>query len=111
MVLAILDLFCSIGGSVGSAVASAIWTGSFPKYLAKYLPSDAPLEKIYESLDVQISYPMGIPIRDGINQAYSNSQRLMLITSMCGLVVTWLCVTLWRDIRVKDFKQTNGLVV
>lgn len=111
VVLAVLDLFCRIGGSVGSAISSAIWTCSLPKYLAKYLPADVPLDKIYESLDVQISYPMGTPIRDGINQAYTNSQCLMLNTSMCGLVVTWLCISLWRDIRVSDFKQTKGLVV
>lgn len=72
MVLAILDLFCSIGGFVGSSVASAIWTSSFPKYLVKYLPAEAPFDEIYESLDVQISCPMGTLILDCINQSYSN---------------------------------------
>jgi hypothetical protein len=110
VIIAILDLFSSIGWAIGGSISSAIWTGTFPKELAKRLPADAPLMDIYASLPTQISFPMGTPTRDAINASYSASQRYMLTTSMCLLAVGWGCSWLWRDINIKKRKQVEGLV-
>lgn len=109
-IIAILDLFSAVGSAVGGTVATAIWTATFPKKLRKYLPADAPVTTIYTSLNDQLSYAKGTAMRDGINHAYSDAQRIMLIVSTVILAVGLFCAALWRDIKVKDFKQTKGLV-
>ncbi|OAA69122.1 general substrate transporter [Cordyceps fumosorosea ARSEF 2679] len=111
VVIAILDLFASIGSAIGSTISGAIWTGTFKNELTKRLPSDAPVNAIYASLVKQLSYAKGTPIRTGIADAYSASQQYMLATSVCLLAVAWGCVWLWRDINIHTKKQVKGNVV
>lgn len=110
VILACLNLFCGIGSAIGQTVSAAIWTGSFPNALERYLPEDAEVVQIYSKLTTQLSYPLGSPERDGIIRAYGYSQRLMLITSLGGLAGACICVCLWRNINVKNMKQTKGIV-
>ena len=112
VVLAIEGMFASIGGGIGSSVAAAIWTGVFPARLAEYLPADAQanLTTIYGSIDVQSSYPVGSDTRHAINHAYADAQRYMIIASTTVLVVALVSVAVWRDIKVKEFKQVKGTV-
>jgi hypothetical protein len=113
VILAVEGMFASVGGAIGSTVAGAIWTGTFPNKLAEYLPADAQanLTDIYESLNVQISYEWGSETRTAIAHAYGESQRYMLIAATAILVLALVSVAVWRDIQVKDFKQTKGRVV
>lgn len=110
VILACLNLFCSIGSAVGATVSGAIWTGTFPQALARNLPEDVDVASIYGQLPVQLSYPFGRPERDGIIRAYGYSQRLMLITSLGGLAGACIAVLCWRNINVKNLKQTKGVV-
>lgn len=110
VLIAILDLFCSVGTAIGSSVAAAIWTGTFRKALEKHLPAGAPIDRIYASLYSQLGFVAGSEIREGISLAYGDSQRYMLITSTCVLGGAFICVLLWRDI-VLDNKQVKGHVV
>lgn len=111
-VLAMESMVASIGGAIGSTIAAAMWTGIFPKNLAKFLPEEAQadLPTIYGVLDVQSSYPVGSPTRDGINRAYGDTQRLMLIAATCLYSVTLVSVMMWKDINVRDIKQRKGLL-
>ncbi|KND86891.1 Siderophore iron transporter mirB [Tolypocladium ophioglossoides CBS 100239] len=111
VIIAILDLFAGVGNAIGRAISSAIWSGTFRDALAKRLPSDAPIDSIYGSLPIQLSYDPGSPERDAISDAYSESQRYMLITSTCFVAVGWVCTWLWRDIRLRDKVQVQGHVV
>jgi len=111
VIIAILDLFGSIGSAAGGTVATAVWTGVFPQRLARYLPSDVAVSEIYGSIVAQMSYPEGSPARNAINRAYGDSQRYMLITSVCLLGGALISVALWRDINVKATKQVKGIVV
>lgn len=111
VILAILDLFGSVGYALGSTVSTAIWTGTFPAALEKYLPPGSPIDSIYGSIYSQLAYPIGSPIREGIRMAYGDAQRYMLITSTCLLACGLICVALWRDIKIKDIKQVKGNVV
>ncbi|KAK3303906.1 major facilitator superfamily domain-containing protein [Chaetomium strumarium] len=108
-ILAILDLFSSVGYAVGSTVSAAIWTGSFPAALRRHLPAGAPVEAIYSSLYTQLGYVWGSPIRQGIALAYADAQRYMLITSVCLLAGALIATAFWRDVKLKD-KQVKGLV-
>ncbi|KAK5996835.1 MFS siderochrome iron transporter 1 [Cladobotryum mycophilum] len=111
VIIAVLDLFSSIGSAIGSTISAAIWTGTFKKALIKNLPADAPVDAIYGNLYTQLGYEKGTPIRSGISQSYGESQRYMLITSVCFLVAGWACTWLWRDIKLRDKKQTKGNVI
>lgn len=112
VIIAVLNLFCSIGSAVGSSVSSAIWTGTFYNNLTKHVPAGVNIKDIYASLPNQLKYKWGSPERMGIAQAYADSQRLMLITSICMLSLALIAATLWRDINVKNIKkQVKGRVV
>ncbi|KIE03076.1 general substrate transporter, partial [Metarhizium majus ARSEF 297] len=111
VIIAILDLFSGVGNAIGRAISSAIWAGTFKDALRKRLPADAPIDSIYGSLPIQMSYEPGSEERIAISEAYSESQRYMLITSTCFVVVAWACTWVWRDIKLKDKKQTKGYVV
>lgn len=109
VIIAILDLFSSVGNAIGSTVSVSIWTGTFREELAKRLPAEAPVQSIYNSLPIQLSYPPGTPERAMIAEAYSVSQRYMLITSTCLLAAAWACSWMWRDIKIKGMKQVDAL--
>lgn len=111
VIIAILNLFCSIGSAVGSTVASAIWTSTFYNNLSKHVPSNVNVADIYASLPKQLSYKWGSPERLGIAQAYGDSQRLMLITSICMLSLALIASAFWRDMNIKNMKQVKGRVV
>ncbi|KXX78249.1 Siderophore iron transporter mirB [Madurella mycetomatis] len=113
VVLAVEGMFASVGGAVGLTVAGAIWNGVFPQRLADYLPpeSQGNLTAIYGSLNVQLSYPVGTPTRTAIQHAYGDAQRIMIIASTVIQVISLVSVMVWRDIKVKDFKQVKGRVI
>ncbi|KAF4634459.1 hypothetical protein G7Y89_g3664 [Cudoniella acicularis] len=113
VVLAVEGMFSSIGGAIGATIAGAIWTGVFPVRLAEYLPIETRgnLTEIYESIDVQTSYAVGSATRDAINRAYGDAQKLMIIAATAVLVLAIVSVAVWRDIKVKDFKQVRGRVL
>jgi MFS family permease len=110
-IIAILNLFGSIGSAVGGTVATAIWTSVFPAALRRYLPPEVDANKVYGSIIAQLYYRPGTPARDAINRSYGEAQRYMLITSLALLGGAFICVALWRDIRIKDLKQVKGRVI
>ncbi|KAH8592928.1 siderophore iron transporter [Bisporella sp. PMI_857] len=112
VVLAIEGMFANIGGGIGSSIATAIWTGVFPEKLAEYLPAEEQgnLTTIYGDITVQMSYPAGSPARIAINNAYGEAQKWMIVASTAILSLAIVSVAVWRDIRVKDFKQVKGTV-
>ena len=113
VVLAIENMCTNIGGAIGSTVSAAIWTSVFPAALARYLPASAQndLPEIYESLVTQLTYPVGNSTRDAISLAYGDGQKWMLTAGTVIIAAGFVAVAMWRDIRVKDFKQTKGTVV
>ncbi len=57
-----------------------------------------------------MSYPIGSPAREAIDRAYGDAQKMMLIAATAILAVAWVATAVWRDIKVKDFKQVKGRV-
>lgn len=111
-VLALLGVFGYIGGAIGSSISGAIWTHTLPENLQRLLPADAlaDWETIYDSLEVQLSYEKGTPIREAIAQAYADSQSKMLIagTAVMSLSLIWMFVI--RDIKLDKNVQTKGVL-
>ncbi|KAI9733431.1 MAG: hypothetical protein M1834_003515 [Cirrosporium novae-zelandiae] len=112
VVLALQALFSSIGGAIGSTISSALWTHIYPKKLAEYLPESTKDQAttIYGSLDVQLSYPVGSPTRIAIQKAMGVAQKYMTITATVILVLCIVEVMIWRNIKVKDFRQVKGTI-
>lgn len=110
VVLALLAMFSQIGGAIGSTVSAAIWTGVFPKKLKQYLPPDAQNNAtiIFSALPQQLSYPVGSPVRVAIQHAYGDAQKIMLTAATCILVATLFTVSMWRDLKVKDFNKNKS---
>lgn len=113
VVLAVEGMFANVGGAIGSTVATAIWGSVFPKSLADHLPAESQgnLTSIFASLPVQLSYEENTPTRIAIQRAYGDAQRVMIIASAVIQVVSLISVIVWRDIKVKDFKQVKGNVI
>ncbi|KAL4926212.1 major facilitator superfamily domain-containing protein [Aspergillus undulatus] len=94
--LALLSTF----GNIGSAK------------LREYLPAETSSQwsNIYESLDTQLSYPVGSATRTAIQNAYASSQRYMMIagTAIMGLSILW--VLMMKNIIVNDRKDVSKVL-
>lgn len=110
--IAVLGLFANIGGAIGLTVSAAIWQNIFPKRLAEYLPAEElpNLLTIYADIKIQLLYPVGTPARLAIEKAYGEAQRYQLIAGTAIWALGFGAVLLWRNISVKDIKQTKGHV-
>lgn len=107
--LAVLGVFGNVGGAIGGSVSGAIWTHTLPGALRRLLPADVDWQEIYDSLDVQLSYTRGTPIREAISAAYAIAQRNMLIagTAVMGTSLVWMFVI--KDIKLTE-KQGKGVL-
>lgn len=112
MVLALFDLFGSIGAAIGMAIAGGIWTNTLRSSIEDNLPEGSKdlADAIYADLTVQLGYPRGDPIREAINSAYGDVQRYMVITGAAFIPLVLVAVLIWRNINVKNLKQTKGNV-
>jgi len=113
VILAMEGLFSSIGGAIGSSMSAAIWTSAFPRALAKHLPAkDLPnIQKIYSSLTAQLSFQIGSDTRIGIQQAYSDAQRTLLIPGLVVWIIGIVAVLAWRDVDLRKVEQVRGNVI
>lgn len=110
--LAFLNCFGSMGSAIGSSISGAIWTHTLPEALKRRLPEsvNGDWKTIYDSLEVQLSYPKGTAVRTAISLAYAESQRSMLIagTAIMALSLIWTFVI--RDIELSKKVQTKGVL-
>ena len=112
VVLAVQDVFLSVGGAIGSTVSTAIWTGTFRNNLLRFLPHSelANVDPIYADLNTQLSYPVGSPERLGIQKAYGESVKWQLTAAVGVLSLMIPCVLVWRNYQLRDHKQVKGTV-
>lgn len=113
MMLSLLYLSSSIGGSIGSAVSGAIYSGTFMEGLLQKLPENAKGDAatIYAGgYLAQMKYPVGSPVRDAINYAWGYSQKYNSIAATAILVLGIPAIAVWKNYRV-DKKQNKGVVM
>lgn len=110
--LALLGLSFSIGSAIGSSVSGGIWAHTLPEQLAVWLPdyAQANLTDIYGGLDVQLSYPLGNPVRDAIIRAYGVTQRRMCIAGTAFFAIGFIAVAMWKNVNVKNIRQIKGTI-
>jgi MFS family permease len=110
--LAIVSIFGNIGGAIGYTIAASVWTDVLPKQMMQYLPAeDLPnLIMIYSDITVQLSFPMGSPTRRAIQRAYEDAFTKLLAIGTGIWVLGAVGIFLWRNINVKNVKQSKGHV-
>ncbi|KAL9938665.1 hypothetical protein V8E36_002384 [Tilletia maclaganii] len=97
-------LTAEIGAAIGSALAGVLFATDLPKQLAATLPdlTLAEREKIYSSLTVALSYPLGSPIRDGISEAWIRTMRLLCITATLFLLPALFFALALPDLKLPE---------
>ncbi|KAE8554213.1 hypothetical protein EYB25_002751 [Talaromyces marneffei] len=113
MMLALISLSSSVGGSIGYSVASAIYSNTFPQALLSALPDYAKseFETIYAGGSaVQLTYPPGSEVRNAINYAWAYSQKYECITAAALVGLAFPAIAIWKDYNV-DKKQVKGTVI
>ncbi len=110
VVLAIYGMFGSIGASIGESIAGALWTNDLPKALYNALPDDSKdlAATIYLSIETQLSYPLGSPVREAIITAYGSVMHKMVIAGSVFIVPMVLCIFVWRNINIKTIEKEHG---
>lgn len=110
--LALLNVVGTIGDSAGLTISTAIWTNTYRPALMRYLPESAMsnLEKIYEDVDTQMSYPPGSATRLAIQHAYAYAQVRMLSAGLGVMVLAFVWTILIKNIDLKKIKQVRGMV-
>lgn len=111
--IALLNLFTYIGNAVGFTISSAIWQGTFPEKLALHLPAEEQgnVTTIFGSIEAQLSFEWGSPARLGIQRAYGDTWRYLLITAASVWGVGLVALLVWKNMNVKGVKQNKGYVV
>lgn len=111
--IALLGLSSAVGTGIGSSVSGAIWTNTVYVELLRLLPDNAKhlAEEIYENLELQLSYPVGSPVREATMQAYGIAQRRMVLAGLLILFIAIPSVAMWRDVKVSQFTQVKGRVL
>jgi MFS family permease len=113
LMLSLLGLCSSIGGSIGQAVQSAIYANTFPQTLLANLPDD--VKSNYTTIYlggyvVQTTYPVGSPTRNAIDLAWAQSQKYGAISATCILILAIPAIAIWKNYNV-DKKQNKGTVL
>lgn len=110
--IALVSMCSSIGQAVGLTVSSAIWQDVIPRKLAEYLPAeDLPnLPIIAADIVTQLSFPVGSPTRLAIQHAYGDAHRLLFIAGTAAWVLGFIGTAMWKNINIKNIKQTKGRV-
>ncbi|KAI3534785.1 major facilitator superfamily transporter [Colletotrichum abscissum] len=108
--LALHGLFGSIGAAIGLAIAGGIWNNVLKKNIYAQLPEGSKdlTASIYASIETQLSYPMGSPIRTAIIAAYADVQRKMVIAGCAFIPLVLLSLLIWRNINVKTVEEEKG---
>jgi MFS family permease len=113
MMLSLIGLASSIGGSIGYAVSGAIFANVFPSTLVKALPDDlkSNATAIYNGgYTVQLAYLQGTPTRNAIDYAWGQSQKCGAISATCILILGIPAIAIWKNFNV-DKKQNKGTVL
>ncbi|KAK3374723.1 major facilitator superfamily transporter [Podospora didyma] len=112
MALAFFSLCGSIGAAIGMAIAGGLWTNLLRNAIYDNLPAVSKdlTDTIYADMRMQLFYENGDPIRMAIIDAYGDVQRKMVITGAAFVPLLLITVLMWRNINVKEKRQTVGNV-
>ncbi|PVH74947.1 siderophore iron transporter 1 [Cadophora sp. DSE1049] len=78
----------NLGSALGNTVSGAIWTHTLKHSLMNNLPEGfnnaTTAQDIFDNPFVWAkNYPIGTPVRDGINESYRHVQKLLTVAGIC----------------------------
>jgi hypothetical protein len=65
---------------------------------------------IYASIDEQLGYDWGTPVRDAIVAAYGDTQRVLAIAGASFMPLMLVSIIVWKNLDVRKIEQTTGRV-
>ncbi|POS68781.1 siderophore iron transporter [Diaporthe helianthi] len=113
MMLSLIGLASSIGGSIGLATTGAIFTNTFPQALLRALPAEAKagyMEIVTGGYLTQKTYPVGTTVRTAIDYAWGYYQKQSCIAATAILVLGIPSIAVWKNYNV-DRKQNKGVLI
>ncbi|KAH8917445.1 MFS general substrate transporter [Atractiella rhizophila] len=101
-----------IGGALGSAISGALWTTLLPSRLRVHLPpaSQYLIPDIVSSLSVALSFPPEDPIRVGINEAYTDVQRVLNGVAILALIGAFIGILGMRNVDLNARDEVHEYV-
>lgn len=113
MLLSILGLFSSVGGAFGYAVTGAIYDNVWVKAAERHLPEEYKANATtlwMGSYTLQKQYAVGTPVRDAINQSWSDYEKQVAICGTVVLILAIPAIAVWKNYNV-DRKQNKGILI
>ncbi|KAA8913811.1 hypothetical protein TRICI_003119 [Trichomonascus ciferrii] len=102
--------FRSIGSSVGSSISGAIWTQTLPKFLHKQFNDPQMIKSIYgDPMTFIKKFKWGSPQREAVVEAYRQTQRILLITSLCMTFIFILSSLFLRDKKLESVQTLKNV--
>jgi hypothetical protein len=100
--LALVNLSDSTGRSIGQSFAGFLYSSLMPRLLREYLPEDARnrWHHIYSSIKVQLHWPIGSSIRQGIIHAFVDTWWYLCAVSFSMTLLQIPIVLCWEDIDI-----------
>lgn len=85
LVIALLSLWSTIGGSIGAAIAAVIWDTKMPVLLREYLPAnttDAEVTAFFGDITTIRAYDFDSPTRQGAIRAYQETLWYLIVVAL-----------------------------
>ncbi len=108
MVTAFVLLLTEIGGAVGSAITGAVLLRTLPARLAEYLPDLSAADRASIVSGLYVNPPLGTPIRNGINRAWSDLMHNLLLIAIVAAVIP-IILTLFLTDRPLPKHEQNAV--
>ncbi|BDD55485.1 Siderochrome iron transporter 2, variant 2 [Monascus purpureus] len=113
MMLSLIGLFSSLGGAIGQAVTASINSNIFPEALQKALPDEYKSQYLTifnGGTTTQLVYPVGSPVRNAIDYAWSQTQKDTCIAATAILALGIPFIAIWKNYKL-DKKQNKGVIL
>ncbi|KAG0376204.1 hypothetical protein BGX24_008122 [Mortierella sp. AD032] len=96
VLVGVTQILGSFGSAFGGALAGGVWTQYLPSRLAKHVTG--PYDEYAILNDISVIATLDSITKGQVIEAYSDSQRLMSIISLCFAVFTCLCAFLMKHV-------------
>lgn len=106
--------FLALGQVIGDSISGSLYRRQYPQYLAEYAPdlNSTQINMVTNDMTYAVTFPMGSTIREGINRAFNEVMRTMLIPPLVFFGVMFLIAVTFRNVNLDKVNQaTKGAVV
>lgn len=105
--------FLALGQVVGDAISGAIYRSQYPAILADLVPQLNATERdmVMEDVTYALRFPIGSTTRDGINAAFNEVMRILLIPPLVLFGIMFLLSLTFREVHLDKISEANSAVI